>query len=450
MNISFEKIDDVNALLTVNIDKADCQEKVDKALKEYRRKANIPGFRRGMVPIGLIKRQFEKSFLAEEIDKLMEEKVNAYIRDNKIQMLGMPLPNKEKSKPVDLNTDNFEFAFDIALAPDFKIELDKDDKIPYYAIEVTDEMVDRQVDSFRDRAGKYEKVNEYSDNDMMKGLLVELDENGNAKEDGINIESAMLMPSFIKNEEQKDIFKGAKVNDVLTFNPATAYENNDTELSSLLRIKKEEAANHKGNFTYQVEEIQHQVPAELNQEFFEQIYGKDVVKSEEDFRQKVKDGIEAQLKGDCNYKFMVDAREYAMNKVGKLTFPDTLLKRIMLENNKDKGEEYVESNYEGSIKELTWHLIKNQLVEAFGIKVENGEIKEMARQATLAQFAQYGMSNIPEDLLDNYVKQMMAKPESVDNMVNRVIENKLGAELVEKVTLDKKTVTLDEFNKLFQ
>lgn len=450
MNISFEKIDDVNALLTVNIDKEDCQEKVDKALKEYRQKANVPGFRRGMVPMSLIKRQFEKSVLAEEIDKLMEEKVNAYIRDNKIQMLGMPLPNKEKSKPVDLNTDNFEFAFDIALSPEFKIELGKDDKIPYYAIDVTDEMVNQQVESFRDRAGKYEKVNEYSDNDMMKGLLVELDEDGNAKEGGINIESAMLMPSFIKNEEQKTIFKDAKVNDVLTFNPAIAYENNDTELSSLLKIKKEEAINHKGNFTYQVEEIQHMVPAELNQEFFDQVYGKDVVKSEEDFRQKVKDGIDAQLKGDSNYKFMIDAREYAMNKVGKLTFPDVLLKRVMLENNKDKGEEYVESNYEGSIKELTWHLIKSQLVEAFGIKVENGEIKEMARQATLAQFAQYGMSNIPEDLLDNYVKQMMEKPESVDNLVNRVIENKLGAELVEKVTLDKKTVTLDEFNKLFQ
>ncbi|MCE2616630.1 MAG: trigger factor [Phocaeicola sp.] len=450
MNISFEKIDDVDALLTVNIDKADCQEKVDKALKVYRQKANIPGFRRGMVPMSLIKRQFEKSVLAEEIDKLMEEKVNAYIKDNKIQMLGMPLPNKEKSKPVDLNTDNFEFAFDIALAPEFKIELGKDDKIPYYIIEVTDEMVNQQVDSFRDRAGKYEKVNEYSDNDMMKGLLVELDENGNAKEDGINIESAMLMPSFIKNEEQKAIFKNAKVNDVLTFNPAIAYENNDTELSSLLKIKKEEVAGHNGNFTYQVEEIQHLVPAEFSQEFFDQVYGKDVVKSEEDFRQKVKDGIEAQLKGDSNYKFMIDSREYAMNKVGKLTFPDALLKRIMLENNKDKAEEYVESNYEGSIKELTWHLIKSQLVEAFGIKVENGEIKEMARQATLAQFAQYGMSNIPEDLLDNYVKQMMQKPESVDNLVNRVIENKLGAELIEKVTLDKKTVTLDEFNKLFQ
>ena len=274
MNISFEKVDNVNALLTVNIDKADCQENVDKVLKNYRKNANVPGFRKGMVPMGLIKRQYEKAVLAEEVDKLMQDKVNEYIRENKINMLGMPLPNEEKMKPVDFDTQvAFEFVFDIALAPEFKIELNEKDTIPYYNVEVTEDMINRQVDMYKDRAGKYEKFEQYQDNDMLKGLLVELDENGNAKEGGLQVESAVMMPSYMKNEEQKAIFANAKLNDVLTFNPAEAYDNNESELASLLRIKKEEVANHKSNYTYQIEEIQRHVPAELNQTLFDVVFG---------------------------------------------------------------------------------------------------------------------------------------------------------------------------------
>ena len=158
----------------------------------------------------------------------------------------------------------------------------------------------------------------------------------------------------------------------------------------------------------------------------------------------------ARYQGDSNYRFLIDAREYAMNKVGKLEFPDALLKRVMLENNQEKGEEFVESNYEGSVKELTWHLIKEQLVEAYGIKVNDEEVRNMARQVASMQFAQYGMTNLPENLLDNYVQRMLEKKETVENLVNRVIENKLGVALIAKVTLEKKTVSVEEFNKLFQ
>ena len=236
---------------------------------------------------------------------------------------------------------------------------------------------------------------------MIKGLLAELDENGNTKEGGIQVEGAVMMPAYMKNDEQKTIFNGAKVNDVLVFNPAVAFDNNEAELSSLLKIKKEEVAGVKGNFSFQVEEITRMVPAELNQELFDNVFGEGTVSSEEEFRAKIKEEIAARFVADSDYKFLIDIRKVMMDKVGKLEFSDALLKRIMLLNNEEKGEEYVAENYDKSIEELTWHLIKEQLVEANDIKVEQEDVLKMAKETTKAQFAQYGMLSVPEDVLDN-------------------------------------------------
>ena len=451
MNVSMQNVDKVSALLTVNIEKADYQEKVEKVLKKYRQQANVPGFRKGMVPMSLIKKQFGKSVMAEEVDKLMQEKVNEYIRENKVNMLGMPLPNEEKMQVIDFDTqENFEFVFDIALAPEFKAEITEQDTLDFYTIAVSDEMVNSQVDMYAQRAAKYEKVEEYADRDMVKGLLAELDENGNTKEGGIQVEGAVMMPSYMKNDEQKAIFATAKVNDVLVFNPNAAFEGNEAELSSLLKIKREEVAEMKSNFSFQVEEITRAVPAALTQELFDQVFGEGAVSSEEEFRGKIKEGIAAQFVADSNYKFLLDARTYLMNKVGKLEFPDALLKKIMLLNNEDKGESFVEENYEKSLEELTWHLIKEQLVEAFGIKVEQADILEMAKENTRMQFAQYGMMSIPEEMLENYAKEMLKKKENVEGLVNRAVENKLAAALKDKATLNNKEVSMEEFNNLLK
>jgi len=451
MNVSMQNVDKVSALLTVNIEKADYQEKVEKVLKKYRQQANIPGFRKGMVPMSLIKKQFGKSVMAEEVDKLMQEKVNEYIRENKVNMLGMPLPNEEKMQVIDFDTqENFEFVFDIALAPEFNAEVTEQDAIDFYTITVSDEMVNSQVDMYAQRAAKYEKVEEYADRDMVKGLLAELDENGNTKEGGIQVEGAVMMPSYMKNDEQKAIFATAKVNDVLVFNPNAAFEGNEAELSSLLKIKREEVAEMKSNFSFQVEEITRAVPAALDQALFDQVFGEGAVSSEEEFRGKIKEGIAAQFMADSNYKFLLDARTYLMNKVGKLEFPDALLKKIMLLNNEDKGESFVEENYEKSLEELTWHLIKEQLTEAFGIKVEQADVLEMAKENTRMQFAQYGMMSIPEEMLENYAKEMLKKKETVEGLVNRAIESKLAAALKGKVTLNNKEVSMEEFNDLLK
>lgn len=451
MNVSLQNIDKVSALLTVKLEKADYQEKVDKSLKSIRQKAQIPGFRKGMVPMSLVKKMYGKSVVAEEVNKALSEAVYKYIQDNKVNILGEPLPNEEKQQEIDFDTmEEFEFLFDIALAPEFKAEVDAKDEVDYYQIDVTEDMVNNQVKAYTQRNGKYEQVDAYEDNDMLKGLLAELDENGNTKEGGIQVEGAVMMPTYMKNDEQKAIFANAKVNDVLVFNPHTAWDGNAAELASLLKIDNEAAAEMKSNFSYQVEEITRHVEGELTQEIFDQVCGKDVVKTEEEFRAKVKEVIANQFVADSDYKFLIDARKMLMEKVGKLEFPDALLKRIMRLNNQDKDEKFVEENYDKSIEELTWHLIKEQLVKANDIQVEQEDVVNMAKEATRAQFAQYGMMNVPEELLENYSKEMLKKKESVEGLVNRVVETKLASALKSQVKLNYKAISAEEFNKMFE
>ncbi len=451
MNVSLQNIDKVSALLTVKLEKADYQEKVDKALKSLRQKVQMPGFRKGMVPASLVKKMYGKSVLGEEVNKLLSETVYKYIQDNKINILGEPLPSEDKQLEFDPDTmEEFEFVFDIALAPEFNVEVSAADKVDYYTIDVTDDMVENQVKAYTQRNGKYDKVDAYADNDMLKGLLAELDENGNTKEGGVQVEGAVMMPTYMKNDEQKAIFANAKVNDVLVFNPHTAWDGNAAELASLLKIDKEAAAEMKSNFSFQVEEITRFVPGDLTQEIFDQVFGKDVVKTEEEFRAKVKESIAKQFESDADFKFLVDARKALMEKVGKLEFPDALLKRVMRLNNADKDEKFVDDNYDKSIEELTWHLIKEKLVKANDIKVEQEGLSNMAKEATRAQFAQYGMLTVPDEVVENYAKEMLKKKESVEGLVNRVIESKLSATLKNQVTLEHKTVSLEEFNKMFE
>ena len=451
MNVSLQNIDKVSALLSVKLEKADYQDKVEKTLKNYRQKAQIPGFRKGMVPMSLMRKMYGKSVIAEEVNKVLSETVYKYIEENKVSILGEPLPNEDKQQPIDFETmDEFEFLFDIALAPEFEVSVSTDDKVDYYDIEVTDEMVNNQVKAYTQRNGKYEKVDAYQENDMLKGLLAELDAEGNVKEGGIQVEGAVMMPMYMKNEEQKAIFANAKVNDVLVFNPSKAWDGNAAELASLLKIDKEAAADVKADFSFQVEEITRFVEGELNQDIFDQVFGKDAVKTEEDFRARVKEAIEKQFVADSDYKFLIDARKMLTEKVGKLEYSDALMKRLMHLNNPDKDEKFFEENYDKSLQELTWHLIKEKLVKANDIKVEQQDIANMAKEATRAQFAQYGMLNVPDELLENYAKEMLKKKESIDGLVNRVIETKLAAALKSQVTLNHKGISAADFNKMFE
>lgn len=448
MNISFETPDKINGLMTIVLDEADYKEDVEKTLKDYRKKANVPGFRPGMVPMGLIKRQYGTAVKADAINKVVGEQLQQYIRDNKIQMLGEPLPS-EQHEAQDLEKDStFTFKFDIAVAPEFTCELSASDKIDYYNITVDDALIDRQVEMFASQMGSYVNADHFEGNDTIKGDLRELDENGNTKEGGVTVDSAILMPLYIKDEEQKKLFDDAKPGDIITFNPRKAYAESDAEVAALLKISREEVAEHTGDFSYQVTEINHFQKHEVNQELFDGVYGKGNVADEQAFRDKIAEGLKAQLATDSDFRFIQDVRAYCEQKVGKLEYPDALLKRIMLANNKDKGEEYVEKNYEASIKELTWHLIKEQLVAANGVKIGDDDVKAAAKEAARAQFAQYGMNNVPEEYLDNYAGEMLKKADTVEPLVNRAIDRKLTEALKGVVSFNKKAISLDDFNKL--
>ena len=450
MKVSFENQDKVNGLMTIIVEESDYKEKVEKSLKDYRKQANIPGFRKGMAPMGLIKKQYGEYLKLDTINKVVGEELYKYIKDNKINMLGEPLPSA-KQEAQDLEKEPpYTFYFDIAVAPELKVELTSKDKLPYYDIEVDDARVDKQVDIFASRTGQYVKAEEYQKNDMLKGDLRELDEKGNTKEGGITLEAAVMMPEFIKVEDQRKLFDNAKLGDVIVFNPRKAYPDNDSEIAALLKIKREEVAQHEGDFSYQITEISRFEKAEVNQALFDQIYGEGEVKSLEEFRTKIAEGIKEQTVTDCDYKFLLDVRSYLEGKVGKLTFPDEILKRVMLLNNKERGEEFVEKNYEASIQQLTWHLIKEQLVEANKVKIEDKDVREAAKETARIQFAQYGMIQVPEEYVDNYVTEMFKKKENVDAFVDRAIDLKLIEALKKVVTLETKEVTLDEFNKIVE
>lgn len=453
MNISFENPDKINGLLTLTIEKGDYEKDVEKTLKDYRKHANVPGFRAGNAPMGIIKRQYEESVKADVLNKLVGKGIYDYVRENKIQMLGDPMPNEEKQKQLDLKGDGpFEFVYDIAVAPEFKTELTDKDTLTYYNIEVSDEILNQQVDMLRSRGGHYDKVENYDpeQKDMLKGDLRELDADGNAKEDGIVVEGAILMPEYIKVDDQKKLFDGTKVGDVITFNPKKAYPEGTAEISGLLKVDRETAETITSDFTYLVTEVQRFVKAELNQELFDQVFGEGEVKSEEEFKQKISEEIKEQLVHDSDLKLLVDVREYLEKKVGELTFPDALLKKMMLANNKDKGEKFVDDNYAESIKELTWHLIKEQIVEANGIKIEDKDVKEVAKDVVRVQFAQYGMSNAPEEYIDKFADDMLKEGKNTDRLIDRAIDVKLTEAIKKVVTLKNESISVEDFNKMMQ
>ena len=447
MNITFEAPDKINGLMTITLESADYQPEVEKTLKDYRKRANIPGFRPGQAPMGMIKRQFGTSVKVDAVNKLLGEKLYEYVRENKIQMLGEPLPS-EQQEALDFESDQpLTFKFDIAVAPEFEAKLSSKDKVPFYNITVDDKLIDQQVEMYQSRAGQYEKVEQFDveQRDMLKGDLREV--NGS-----IEVADAVLMPQYMKVDDQKKLFDGCKLGDVITWNPRKAYPESDVEVSSLLKIQKEEVKDHEGDFTFQITEISRFVKAEVNQALFDQTFGEGTVKSEKEFRQKIADQISQQFKADSDYKFLLDVREHMEKKVGKLEFPEAILKRVMIQTNKDRkdAQEYVEKNFELSIKELGWHLIKEQLVAAQGIKVEEDDLKQVAKEAARAQFAQYGMSNVPDEYLDNYAQEMLKKRENVDGLVDRAVDVKLTAALKGVVKLDEKDITLEDFQKMLQ
>ena len=448
MKISFENADKVNGQLTIVVEEADYNEKVEKTLKDYRKKANIPGFRPGQAPLSLIKKQVGEQVKMDELNKLVGETIYSYLKDNNIQFLGEPLPSVKQEAQDLAKPAPYTFVFDIAVAPEIDLELTDKDKLDYYEITVDDKLVDEQVDMFASRAGKYEQVEKYQAKDMLKGDMKELNADGSEKEGGIVKEGAVLMPEYIKVDDQKKLFKGLKRGQVVVFNPKKAFPESEIEVSSMLGISKEEAANVDSDFAFHVLEITRYAKAPVNQELFDAIYGEGAVKDEADFRSKIAEGIANQLVSNSEYKLMQDLRAYCEKKVGKLVFPEEMLKRVMRTKVKDAKE--VDEKFDASLEELKWHLIKERLVKANDVKVNDDDVLDAARLQARIQFAQYGMSNLPDETVDNYAREMLKNRETLDGFVDRAVENKLVEALKKVVKLKKKKVSLDDFNKMME
>ena len=449
MNIVRKDIDQNNAILTLSIEKADYTEKVEKTLRDYRKKANIAGFRPVMVPAGLIKKMYGKAVLADEINKMVSDELYKYISDNKINMLGEPLPNETEQKEINFDTqEDFEFCFDLGLAPEFEVELTKKDKIKFYNITVSAEMIDNQVKSYQQRYGKYIQEETVEEKDMVKGELLEL-ANGKVNEKGIKLSDAVLTPAYMKDEAQKAIFVAAAKGAVVTFNPAKAFDN-DAELASLLKVSKDEVKDITSDFQFTIESITRYHEAEINTELFDKVYGEGVVTTEEEFRAKIKENIQENLTDDSDYKFGIDAREVVLEKYDALTFPDAFLKRWVLATNKNITPETLEEDYPKMIADLKWQLIKDKIAKANDIKIEAEDVNGYAKKMAKAQFAQYGMIGMDDEILENYAKDILKKEETAKGIIERVVENKVFEAIKNAVKLDTKEISIEDFNKMFQ
>ena len=451
MNISKQSIDEMNSVIKMTIEKADYESRVNNVLNNYRKKASMPGFRPGKVPASLINKMYGKSALVDEINKLVSENLSNYITENKLNILGEPLPSDQQTQIDFDNQDTFEFAFDIAVAPEFEAQLSKKDKLPYYTIAITDDMLDQQIKSVTGRFGKNEQVEAVTEKSMVKGSFDQLDQNGEVLEGGIRTDSTVLSMMVVKDEAQKQALLGATVGSQVVFEPKTAFPN-ASEIAYLLKISKEDAENVAGKFRFTVAEITEFVYAELNQELFNQIYGEGVVNSEEEFRNKVKEELQGTLAMESDYKFQLDARQKLSEKFD-MKLPEAFLTRWVKATNRGNEkltEEQIEQELPKFYSDLKWQLIKNKLIEQNEIKIEQADVLDNAKKAARIQFMQYGLNSIPEDYLESYAVDMLNKDEQRRQYAEGAMNDKVLAFIKETVKLDEKELNRDEFNKLFE
>lgn len=451
MNISKQSIDELTSVIKLTIEKADYESRVNNVLSNYRKKVSMPGFRAGKVPASLIDKMYGKSALVEEINKLVSENLSNYITENKLNILGEPLPSAEQAQ-IDFDTqDSFDFLFDIAVAPVFEAKLSKKDKLPYYSIQITDEMMDQQIKSVTGRFGKNEQVEKVGEKSMVKGSFDQLDQNGQVLEGGIHTDDTVLSMMVIKDDAQKASLLNATVGSAVVFEPATAFPNAN-EISYMLKISKEDAEQVSGKFRFTINEITEFVYAELNQELFNQLYGEGVVNSEEEFRNKVKAELQGTLAMESDYRFQLDARETLSEKFD-MKLPESFLTRWVKATNRGNEkltEEQIEAELPKFFTDLKWQLIKSKLVEENEIKIEQADVLANAKRAARIQFMQYGLTSIPEDYLENYAVDMLNKDEQRRQYAEGAVADKVLAFIKEAVKLDEKEVSRDEFNKLFE
>lgn len=448
MKVDYAKIDDVNGELTVVLEEKDYADKVKKQLKEISKNHAEPGFRPGHVPAGLIQKKYGASVKYDVINKEVGSAIFDYIKENNLHVLGNPVPMQDEA--FDINGTDFTLKFKVGVAPEFDTHVNKDLHVPYYTIKVTDEMIDRQDEQFIRRFGKQEQGEVVDATALVKGVITELDENGNVKEGGIVVENGIVSPQYFKSDDQRKLFEGKHVGDIVKFNPAATCDSNATELASMLNIAKEETENHKGDFNMEIKEIIVLKPAEHNQEFFDMVFGADKVHNEEEYRAALRDMIAASLVNDSNYRFTIDAKKAIQDAIGELKLPDEVLKDFLKSQNEALNNENIDEEYVRLRPELEWELEKEAVAAQLDIKVEDSDLLNTARMMARSQFAQYGMTNVPDETLDRYAQDILKDERARNQVYNQTVDMKLFGGIRATVSVDDKEVSVEEFNDLFR
>lgn len=443
MKIEQSELKDLQAVVMLTIEPADYQDEVQKQLKQVRQKAQILGFRPGMVPLGLVKKMYGKGVLADVLNKLVGENLQKHIEDNKLAILGDPMPNNELTPNIDMDEqDTFTFAFDIAVAPEFDAKLTGKNKLTEYKIEVTDEMVQRQAESYAARYGEYVEVDAAKEGDILRGTLTE------QKEGGIVKENAILNPQYMQDKKQQKLFAKVKKGDVITFNPMKAY-GSEVEVSSMLSITKEQAEGLESDFTFEIQSITRHEAAKIDGELFAKVYGENAPKDEAEFRARIKAEIEQNMAEDSKYKFGLDAKAAILKKMEKVAFPEAFLRRWVLATNDKMTEEQLDKDFPQMLEELKWHLAKDQLIKAYNIDIQKEDVEAYAKEVARMQFMQYGMMHVEDKYLESFAQDMLKKEDQLRGIVERVAENKIYDALRGVAKIEEKSISHEEFGKLF-
>ena len=453
MNVSFEQIDAVNGLLTVDLKREDFANDVNKEVAAMGVRHPIKGFRPGKAPKSLLMKFYGPSVTADVVDRMVGKAMYDYMRENNLNILGEPLPNEETK--VDLMKDEeMSFKFDLGMAPAIDLKLNKRINVPYYNIEVTDQMVDDAIAHDRKRLGTLVDGEVSDKESMLRGSMIELDENGNDKADGVKVERTVISPRYMNDDDEAAKFVGVKVGDTFVFNPHKAYNGNVAELSGLLNIDRNVAGDMKSDFRVTIEEIKVNQDAEMNEEFFKGVLGVETeVKDEAAFREAVR-GLIAQANiPDCNYRFTIDAQRVLTDKAGDFQLPEEFLKRFIQKRRAEdekKNTEPTEEEIQGMFKQLRWQLVKDHIAQELGVKVEKEDIDTAAFIFAQQQLSQYGIYNAPEDLVKQQAERYMQDDRAREMIQEHAIDNKFFAAVREAVKVNEKTISVEEFRKLFE
>jgi trigger factor len=449
MNITRENIDDLNAVLKISIEKPDYEDKVENVLKDYRKKATIKGFRPGMVPIGLIKKMYGRAVLIDEINKVVTDNIQKYITDEKLEILGDPLPKDHEQETIDFDQqEDFTFSFEIGLAPVVELNLSKKNKVNEYEIIIDEKMKNDYLENYTRRFGELQKVDVTEEKDVIKGKIEAIDADGNILPEGPSSEETSLGIDIIKDKKIKKLFIGKKQNDAIDFDLRKAYPNN-TEIAGILHKKKEEVENLKGIFRFTINEISRFYPAEMGQELFDKVYGEGIVNSEEEFLKKIEEEIALNLKKESEYKLMMDVKKLAIDKTD-IQLPEDFLKRWLLKVNEKTTREQIDTEFDNFRKDLKWQLIRNKVARDNEVKITEEELLNEARNVTRYQFQQYGLYYATEEQITNYAKETLKRDDDAKRIADKILEDKVAFIMKDLVKLEPKSVSVEEFNKLFE